>query len=190
VGLTSPSSGSLVRPNGPVFAWTAVGHAVRYKVEARRVGETSPTISATTAATSYAATTNLLDSRYEWRVTAYDTSNGALAASPWRGFLVDTAAPKVIKRSPGRRAKPTSNFVATFSEPVSGVSSATMRLYVDGRTTPLRARVTINAKKRIATLNPAGKLKRGKRYRVTLTSGIRDLAGLKLRTFTWKVGVR
>ncbi|MFL6004319.1 MAG: hypothetical protein ACJ72P_16060, partial [Nocardioides sp.] len=139
VGLVSPTAGSHESPNGPLFTWNSALSAVKYTVEVRRVGATSSAIRQTTAATAWATTNPLADGDYEWRVTAYDTSNGSLGSSVWRRFSVDTTRPTVIKASPVTQAKRTSNFVATFSEPVVGVSSKSMRLYVAGRTTPLSA---------------------------------------------------
>jgi hypothetical protein len=190
VELTGPAANSVVRPNGPVFSWQPVGFAVKYKVEARLQGGTAPTISVTTPATSHAATQALADGAYEWRVSAYDTSNGTLAASAWRPFSVDTLKPRVTKKTPAKTAKPTSNFVVTFSEPVSGVTSSTMRLFVDGRTTAMPAKVTLSANRRVATLNPTANLKVGKKYRVRLTSAIKDPVGNQLAAYTWAVAVK
>jgi hypothetical protein len=191
VQLTRPASNGYVPHNGPVLSWTPVGTAAKYLVTARLVGSTSPIVNVTTAATSYATTTNLASGVYEWRVLAYDTSNPdpakALAASPWRQFRVDSIRPTVTRMAPTTTAKTTANFVATFSEPVTGLSSSTMKLYVAGRTTPLPARVTINSTARVATLNPTKNLVKGKTYTVKLVSGIKDRAGNALAPTNWKV---
>lgn len=187
VGLLSPAAGSFQSPNGPLFTWDPVNAAVRYTVEVRRVNATSLVVNQSTPATAWATTSTLADGQYEWRVTAWNTSNGSLGSSAWRRFTVDTTRPTVIKASPGTQAGRTANFVATFGEPVVGVSSKSMRLYVAGRTTPLAAVVTTSSDGRKATLNPASNLVVGKRYQVRLTSRICDDAGNKLVGYSWKV---
>ncbi|MGH3335260.1 MAG: Ig-like domain-containing protein, partial [Nocardioides sp.] len=187
VGLVSPAAGSFESPNGPLFTWDPVGSAVKYTVEARRVGGTSSVISQSTPATAWATTSPVADGEYEWRVTAFDASNGSLGSSAWRGFTIDTTRPTVTKKAPGTRATRGSNFVVTFSEPVRGASSTTMKLYVEGRTTPLGAVVTTSSDRRKATLNPNSNLVVGKRYQVKCTTGIKDDAGNKLVAYSWKV---
>ena len=107
-------------------------------------GATSASVSVTTPATSYATTTTLADGAYEWRVLAYDATNidstKALASSTWRPFKIDGTRPTVTRKSPVTSTTRTANFTATFSEPVTGLTSSTMRLYVAGRSTPLPAR--------------------------------------------------
>jgi hypothetical protein len=187
VQQTAPAAGSLQPQAGPVFAWTAVAFAEKYRVEVRRKGASSTSINVTTPATSFAATTKLASSGYEWRVVALDTDNGALATSAWRAFVVDATAPTVTKKTPATTAKRTANFVVTFSEPVTGVSSATMRIYVAGRTTPLTARVSVSSSKRSATLNPTKNLAKGKRYTIKLLKGIKDTGGNALAPLSWTV---
>jgi hypothetical protein len=78
--------------------------------------------------------------------------------------------------------------VAKFSEPVTGVSAATMKIYLRGSTKALGATVTMDAARRTATLNPAASLKAGKYYQVTLTgASILDAARNKLVTPSWTV---
>ena len=84
--------------------------AVKYYVEARKVGTTTSTVKITTVAQAAAAATTFLDGDYEWHVTAYDPSGAVLAQSIWRLFRVDTAKPIVTStphtstrtRSPAR----------------------------------------------------------------------------------------
>jgi hypothetical protein len=187
VALGLPGAGTYQPPNGTLFTWDPVPSAVRYTVEVRRSGSTTRFINQGTPATAWATTSVLTDGDYEWRVTAYDTSNGALGSSAWRRFTVDTARPTVTGKSPATRATRKSNFVVKFSEPVSGATSATMKLYVEGRTTPLSAVVTPNSDRRKATLNPSSNLVVGKRYQVRCSTGIKDEAGNKLVAYSWKV---
>jgi hypothetical protein len=187
VHLVSPAPESLESPNGPLFTWEPVHAAVKYTLEVRRNDATFNTFRETTPATAWAAVSVLADGRYEWRVTATDTSQGDLGTSAWSSFTVDTTRPAVTKKSPATRATRGSNFVVTFSEPVSGATSATMKLYVEGRTTPLSAVVTTSSDRRKATLNPSSNLVVGKRYQIKCTTGIKDDAGNKLVAYSWKV---
>jgi hypothetical protein len=122
---------------------------------------------------------------WQWRVAALDVSGNVLGTSKWRTFAVDATRPRVVKRSPVRTATRTANFVARFSEPVRNVSRTTMKLFVEGRKSPLMASVRISRDRRTATLNPSANLKPGKRYTLRLSSGIRDGAGLTLKATGW-----
>lgn len=187
VTQTSPTSDAYQPAAGPYFTWQPVQSASKYLLEARKDGSTSSSVRITTVAQAAATTATLEDAAYEWRVTAYDPSNGVLAQSAWRPFKIDGTRPTVTKKAPLTAAKRGANFTATFSEPVSGLSSATMRLYVAGRTTPLPAKVTLSVTGRKATLNPAKSLVKGKSYTVRLRNTIRDLAGNALVATKWKV---
>lgn len=189
VTLTAPGAATFQPASGPVFSWLPVPTAVRYKVAVRNASGGS-VAGTTTAATSYAAPSRLVDGAYEWRVVAQDPSDGELAVSGWRPFTVDTTRPTVVRKAPGRKAGPKANFKVKFSEPVTGLSSRRMKLYVEGRTTPLPAKVSLSADGRVATLDPTDRLQAGKRYRVKVTSKVRDLAGNKLEPFSWRVRVK
>ena len=110
-------------------------------------------------------------------MTAYDPSGGVLAQSIWRGFKVDTTKPVVTSKTPVTTAPLGANFVATFSEKVKGVNGSTMRLRVQGSTTPVPAAVTLSADGKTATLNPTANLVRGKVYTAWFLNGIKDMAG-------------
>ena len=191
VQLSGPASGAYVVRNGPILSWQPVGPAVKYQVTVRLDGATSPAVSVTTPATSYATTSTLADGVYEWRVLAYDATNidstKALGSSAWRQFKIDGTRPTVTRKSPATSAKKTSNFTATFSEPVTGLTTSTMRLYVSGRRASLAAKVTISSSKRVATLNPRANLVRGKTYTLKLLTGIKDGAGNTMTATSWKV---
>ncbi|HYN95784.1 MAG TPA: Ig-like domain-containing protein [Pilimelia sp.] len=97
-------------------------------------------------------------------------------------------APRLAAGSPGANASAVAqgaNVMARFTEPVSGVNTATMRLVRAGTTTAVRATVSYNAAKRTATLNPVSPLARDARYTVLLTGGIRDAAGNALAATSW-----
>jgi hypothetical protein len=81
-----------------------------------------------------------------------------------------------------------SNFTATFSEPVTGVSTTTVRLQTDTGQVLVPATVTYDAATRTATLNPNADLAPLTRYRAILTGGptaIRDLAGNPFGSTNW-----
>ena len=150
VQLSGPASGAYVVRNGPILSWQPVGSAVKYQVAVRLDGATSPAVSVTTPATSYATTSTLADGalrvacpglrRHEHRL-----DQGA-GSSAWRQFKIDGTRPTVTSKSPVTSAKKTSNFTATFSEPVTGLTTSTMRLYVSGRSDVTSRQVTIHAR--------------------------------------------
>ena len=98
-----------------------------------------------------------------------------LGVSGWGVFLVDFGRPVVNVYTPTSSARRTTNFTATFSEPVKGVSGTTVRLYLG--TTKVRAKVTYSSTTRRATLNPSPYLKRGKTYIMKVSGGIKDAKG-------------
>ena len=91
--------------------------------------------SPTTAATAYAPST-FGDGSYQWRVTAYDASNNAIASSSWRAFTVDHVAPVVTNYTPNPSGTPKSKVQVTFSEKVLGSHDEV----ADGCTSPARRR--------------------------------------------------
>ena len=181
-----PMTGVYQPSNGPLFVWTAVDGATKYKVSWKRDG--GSTGSSTTPATAFAPTSTLVDGSYAWQVTALDTEGAALGSSPWRSFKVDGTRPTVKSYTPGTSATRGTNFTATFSEPVSGVSSTTVRLYLGS--SRVSAKVTYSSSLRRATLNPTAYLKRGKTYTMKVYGGIKDARGNLVVAKTWKVRIR
>ena len=65
-----------------------------------------------------------------------------------------------------------------------------MKLYVEGRQDPVRARVTLSPDRRTAKLNPRRNLRRGKVYTLKLSRAITDRRGNKLRATKWRARSR
>jgi hypothetical protein len=106
----------------------------------------------------------------------------------------DTTAPTVTRQIPASNATSvdrTANVTATFSEDVTGVTSATMTLRVGTSATGtlVTAGVTYNPTTRVAKLDPGVTLAADTRYTVRLTGGsplgISDLAGNPLVSVAW-----
>jgi large repetitive protein len=188
--LISPVIGTRVRATDGLFSWESIQGAASYKFERRVSTSASISEAQKTVALAWAPTARIPDGNHQWRVTAYDAKSQAIGTSGWRSFVVDELRPTVIAKSPNTYAGVTANFKAQFSEPVKGVNSTTVKLYVSGRTSPLSATVTLSADKRWATLNPTSNLVRGKYYTVKLISGITDLLGNTLVATSWKVRAR
>ncbi len=96
--ITSPASGAVQPPNGPVLTWRDFPGAVKYNVEI-----TSPAggfaAAGQTVATAFATTTNFATGTYPWKVTALDSSNNVLGSAQ-SSFVVDarlvaTALPQI-----------------------------------------------------------------------------------------------
>jgi subtilisin family serine protease len=99
----------------------------------------------------------------------------------------DATPPSVMGRAPVAGAvgvAPSASVVVSFSEGVTGVGGGSMWLS-DAQGTPVPARVTYDAARRRATLDPTLPLLPGGRYTVRLTSDIRDAAGNPLRSYIW-----
>jgi hypothetical protein len=181
----APAADALVKATASLFVWSSVQGASSYRFERRLSGGTTATETVNTVGLAWAPTSQLPNGTSEWRVSSVDSAGKVVATSPWRAFRVDALAPTVTVTRPTSSAKPGTNVAATFSEPVKGVTTGTMQLYLDGRAHPVSATVTRSADKLKAVLNPAANLLVGRTYRAVLTSGITDLANNALVKREW-----
>lgn len=187
--LLEPAASTQQPENGPLFSWTAVPGASRYKIQVST--STKSVVSVSTAALAYATTAPLPDGKLTWQVTALDSADHTLGVSEERKFTVDAKAPTVLTVAPASQIKAKGKVTATFSEQVKNVTTKTFRIYIYGKTKPLKATVTLDATKTKATLKPAKALKVGTRYSVKLSPSIADLAGHPLTAKSWNlVGVK
>ena len=102
-------------------------------------------------------------------------------------LIRDARRPTVLSRSPEDGASDvatSSRVIVRFSEDVSGVSGDTMTLRTE-EGLRVQATVAYDPEHRRATLRPTGSLLGGTTYTATLTAGIRDAAGNRLRTTAW-----
>ena len=170
------SSFRLTDPNGAL-----VPAAVSYNAVSRTA--TLNPDQGLTAGTNYTATLGSAIS---------DAAGNPLAATSWTfrtasPVPADTTAPTVTGRSPASNATNvarTANITATFSETVKGANTTTVRL-ANSRGAAVGAVVTYNDATHTATLDPNARLVANTNYRVTLTSGIADLANNALATTSW-----
>jgi hypothetical protein len=89
----------------------------------------------------------------------------------------DFVPPRIRRRSPRpdrRSVSTSSNVVVTFREDMVGIDASSFRLIGPGGRR-VSARVSYSDNRRRATLNPRGRLRAGRRYRVQLTSAAVDL---------------
>jgi hypothetical protein len=186
--LVSPTSGTQQPNNGPLFSWTEVTGAASYVLEVRSASSGSNWASITTAASAWATVKTVPDGTWQWRVTAKDANKNVLGITGFRTFYVDYSRPVVKSYTPTSSAYRTTNFTATFSEPDTGVSSTTVRLYLGS--TRVSAKVAYSTTARRATLNPYGYLKRGKTYTVKVYGSIKDAKGNLVVPKSWKVRIK
>jgi Ca2+-binding RTX toxin-like protein len=116
-----------------------------------------------------------------------DLAGNPLATTSWSfRTALDTTPPTVTARTPapGATGVPVgSNVVVTFSEPVvPGANSFTLTNAAGRR---VLAVVTVSADGRTLTLDPVLNLPSGQTFTVSLTNGVRDLAGNRLAPVTW-----
>jgi hypothetical protein len=193
--LLSPASDASVKGREGLFTWTPVTGATSYKFERRATSASSVTETVTTSNLAWAPLKTIADGSWQWRVTALDVNRLPIGSTEWRTFTTTTVQPDITKptvtgKTPVTSAASTSNFVATFSEPVTGVSGRTMQLFRKGTTAPLAGTVTLSSTKRVATLNPTTNLRAGRVYVLKLRSGIADLAGNTLVATSWQATAR
>lgn len=122
-----------------------------------------------------------------------DTAGNPLTSTSWSFTTVappppkDLVAPSVTTRTPASGAKQVdraTNITASFSEPVTNLSTTSMTLK-NSKGTSITATVSYNTTTRVATLNPAATLAKRTRYTAALTTAITDLAGNRLTAQSW-----
>ncbi len=121
-----------------------------------------------------------------------DAAGNRLAAVAWTFTTAATAAdvtrPTLVSRSPVPSATGvarTSVVTATFSEPITGIAASTVKFTVNSSGVSVGATVTYDGASRKLTIRPSAALASGTTYRVTLTTGLRDLAGNAFVGATW-----
>lgn len=174
--LLGPADRSLQAPSRLLFQWSDVPGAATY--EFRASSNAGGSLTKTTVASAYAPS-EMSDGTWTWSVRAIDASGDLLGVSAARSFVVDATAPKVTKVKPGK-PKATSTLVVKFSERVKGVSKTKVQLKLKGakgKKAKVKAKVKLASTGTKATVNPKGKLKRGKTYILMFKPGITDVAG-------------
>ncbi len=99
----------------------------------------------------------------------------------------DGEAPFITFRDPAPGAVdvvPDAALSVRFSEPVEGVTTSSVTLR-DDRGQSVAAAVSFDAQARTATIQPNEPLQAGGRYRLVLTSAIRDWSGNRLAAISW-----
>jgi subtilisin-like proprotein convertase family protein len=148
-----------------------------------------PSPAPTATGTSALSVFNGTDPNGTWQLFVTDDSagDGGQLSGGWTLEITatDTIAPRATstvptsaKTSVSRKA----NITATFSEKVrpATVNRDTVYLVRAGGTAKIRATVSYSSSTQRATLNPASKLQAGTKYRVYVTTRVKDLAGNRL----------
>lgn len=145
---------------------------------------------------SYSITSNRALANGRHTVTAGEVSPAGIETlgTGSLAITVDTAAPIITSKVPAPGflgASQSTNVLATFNEPIAGLGTSSYTLKNAGGAT-LAAAVSWNATTRVATLNPAANFAADAKYTVSLTAGIRDLAGNTLvpTSFVFTTGPR
>lgn len=130
---------------------------------------------------SYSVTSTRALANGRHTVTAGEVAGGGTETMSATGLTVtvDTVAPVLTSKVPAagfQGASQSTNILATFNEPIAGLSTSSYTLKNSGGAT-LAAAVSWNAATRVATLNPAANFAADARYTASLTAAIRDLAG-------------
>ena len=135
----------------------------------------------------------LADSVYTLTLTSaiHDVAGNPLAAKTWT--FITGPAPVVTARTPApgaNRVSRTANITATFSEAITGlpaVAAASGNFTITRTSTGVAfpSVASYSAATRVATLDPTGTLLANTQYTVTLSSGIKDLAGNLLAPVSW-----
>ena len=100
----------------------------------------------------------------------------------------DTTSPSVTTTSPAGDATGiprAGNIAATFSEPVTGVSSTTMTLRKASTGSKFAGAVSYDLNSQTATLDPNVTLPSNTTFTVTLSGGVADTSGNHLAATAW-----
>ncbi len=181
---TTPVAAATVSGDRSYFSWEAVSHAATYQFERRKEGAGYSTETQKTHALSWAPTSPLVDGNWEWRVSSLDSVGRVIASSEWRGFTVDSVEPTVTQAPPST-TRAESSWSVTFSEPVEGVDSTTMRLSREDVADPVSALITEVDEGRTWTLDPSEPMAANVRYTLRLGRGITDRAGNPLASVSY-----
>jgi subtilisin family serine protease len=130
---------------------------------------------------------------YRWEALAFDENGEFGDAVSESVTIVDHVRPRIQSRTPrpgqarvSRKASPR----IVFSEPVTGVSTTTLRLKNLSTGRWVRARVTYDQATTTATIDPTLWMLPGRRYGVYVSSAIRDGSGNHLIAVHWAFAVR
>lgn len=118
--------------------------------------------------------------QFAYQVTAYNASTTAGVSD---GATTQPLVTAVTPTSGATGVATSTKVTATFSEPVTGVSSTTVTLAQGPTAVP--ATVSLDATGRIATLTPTAALGQGKVYTATLTTGITSATGSAIAGKQW-----
>jgi subtilisin-like proprotein convertase family protein len=148
-----------------------------------------PTPSPAATGASALSAFNGTDPNGTWQLYVVDDAAGDIGAlsGGWslRITATDTVAPRVGSTTPTsakKRVKRTANITATFTEAVRTrtLTSDTVYLVRAGSTAKIKAGLSYSASLHRVTLNPRTMLKGSTKYRVFVTTRVKDLAGNRL----------
>ena len=125
-----------------------------------------------------------------------DLAGNRLTPTSWAFTIgaasADTVAPTVTSRTPDNLATGVglaANVLIAFSEPITKPSAATVWLQAPDDSKVSTA-VNYNATSNTVILNPDADLAAGTTYKVVLTAGVKDLAGLPVAAEEWTFTTR
>ena len=130
---------------------------------------------------------------YRWDAIAIDEEAQLAETVSHAVTIVDRTKPKIKSHTPATGANRVSTGASikiVFSETVQGVSGSTLRLKNLSTGLWVRAKVTYNAARHTATINPSKSMFHGRRYQVVVRSGIADPSGNKLTPTAWSFQTR
>ncbi len=125
---------------------------------------------------------------YRWEALAFDENGEFGDVVSESVTIVDHVRPFIRSRTPTAGAVHVSRKVSprvVFSEPVAGVSAATIRLKNLATNRWVRIKVTYNPATATATINPRLWMFRHERYAIYLSADIRDGSGNRLAASHW-----
>ncbi len=193
-GVLDSATVTFTLPGSATGARLEVLAATGAVVDATDLGPLGPGVQSATWDGRLASGGSATAGSYLLRISATDGLGTHLAPatgvdagliSRW-GVTVDLTAPTAGTLSPSGTDLATSAAVgATFSEPVSGVNGATLRLVDRATSAAVAGSVAYDPATLHATFVPTSRLAAGHAYRAMLDPAVRDTAGNQLAPISW-----
>ena len=184
--ITSPANNSFDTDGNVTLSGTAEAESTVEVFEATSSGDASKGTTQADASGNWSiALSGVPDGSHAYKAKATDTASNASAESEARTVIVDTASPLVSSVKPAEDATgigPGTNVSASFSEAMrlGSIKPETVKLYRARSFELIPATVTYAELTNRAKLDPVADLQRGQKYRVVITTGVKDEAGNRL----------
>jgi hypothetical protein len=184
--LQSPRDGVHLNSGNVLFRWGPVSQATQYQWQlSPTILFGAGTISQKTVMTAWSPQSPFADGLWYWRVQALDAAGNVLASSDLNSLTKDATPPTVTALSPTSSLAVDGSISATFSENVTNVTAAAVRVVPSTGGSALAG--TVVSTGMTAVWTPSQPLVPGQTYTVSFTSTPVDAFGNALVPRSWAI---